>query len=161
MSPPVLVGSYIKALQPLPFHPSPVLGIERLPDAKPSAGLFSVALVVGSPRPAVSRSAALRCSDFPLAIVTFNCKSPSSSSNLRVQISRLQVANHQSPATARPTPKNRKQYNTMRNRSLASLENLPSGLRCELIACDKKLFAFKIRFAFFEESLHAFFFVLA
>jgi hypothetical protein len=33
----------------------------------PSAGLFSVALVVGLPRLAVSQSAALRCSDFPLS----------------------------------------------------------------------------------------------
>lgn len=49
----MLVGSYIKPLAAPPFHPSPVLSKE------PSAGLFSVALVVGLPRLAVSQSVAL------------------------------------------------------------------------------------------------------
>ena len=57
---------------------------------RPSAGLFSVALVVGSPRLAVSQFAALRCSDFPLALL-------------------------REPATVRPTPKNHKNYTIQQN----------------------------------------------
>jgi hypothetical protein len=63
MSPPVLVGSYPTV--------SPITCDLRYAAfaviAEPSAGLFSVALVVGSPRLAVSQFVALRCSDFPLA----------------------------------------------------------------------------------------------
>jgi hypothetical protein len=64
MSPPVLVGSYPTV--------SPITCDLRYAacavTADPSAGLFSVALVVGSPRLAVSQFVALRCSDFPLAL---------------------------------------------------------------------------------------------
>lgn len=56
VSPHPLVGSYPTV--------SPITCLALPPT---SAGLFSVALVVGSPRLVVSQLVALRCSDFPLS----------------------------------------------------------------------------------------------
>src|SRR5215471_5484771 len=64
MSPPALVGSYPTVSPITCARPA-----RRARRPEPSAGLFSVALVVGSPRLAVNQSTALWCSDFPLVPV--------------------------------------------------------------------------------------------
>ena len=108
VSPPALVGSYIKPLEAPPFHPSPVpccvansTSISRHPQSapRPSHRLVCFLLHLSSGRPAWPLASPL-----PFGVRTFL---PPHLFRIRMELFKMK------PATARPTPNIRTKYITL------------------------------------------------